>query len=239
MSTTETQIILGLHSSLAAIINKKRKIKKIVCTEEVYRKNKELFDSFKKIEKKIQNRKKIDLLTGEKFHQGIAVYCENLPKRTISDIGNEENLIIFLDSLNDPQNVGSIIRTAYAFGVETIIYSKHNSFEINPLLIKSASGAFERVKLIEVTNLNKTLNFFKKNNFWIVGLDNNSNTEIQTVPSDLKKVIILGSENKGIKKLLLENCDFRVKIQIKKSKFVDSLNVSNAAAITLFELRKK
>ena len=70
-------------------------------------------------------------------------------------------------------------------------------------------------------------------------MDNNSNTEIQTVPSDLKKVIILGSENKGIKKLLLENCDFRVKVQIKKSKFVDSLNVSNAAAITLFELRKK
>ena len=125
------------------------------------------------------------------------------------------------------------------YTIKTIIYSKHNSFEINPLLIKSASGAFEGVKLIEVTNLNKTLNFFKKNNFWIVGLDNNSNTEIQKVPNDLKKVIILGSENKGIKKLLLENCDFRVKIQIKKSKFVDSLNVSNAAAITLFELRKK
>ena len=239
MPKKETQIIFGLHSSIAAILNKKRNIKKIVCTEEVYRKNKELFESLKKIEKKIQNRKQIDLLTGEKFHQGIITYCENLPKRTIADIASTEDLIIFLDSLNDPQNVGSIIRTAYAFGVETIIYSKHNSFEINPLLIKSASGAFEEVKLIEVTNLNQTLNFFKKNDFWTVGLDNNSNTEINTVPSDLKKVIVLGSENKGIKKLLLDNCDFRVKIKIRKSKFVDSLNVSNAAAITLFELRKK
>ena len=239
MPKKETQIIFGLHSSIAAILNKKRIIKKIVCTEEVYRKNKELFESLKKIEKKIQNRKQIDLLTGEKFHQGIITYCENLPKRTIADIASTEDLIIFLDSLNDPQNVGSIIRTAYAFGVETIIYSKHNSFEINPLLIKSASGAFEDVKLIEVANLNQTLNFFKKNDFWTVGLDNNSNTEINTVPSDLKKVIVLGSENKGIKKLLLDNCDFRVKIKIRKSKFVDSLNVSNAAAITLFELRKK
>ena len=239
MSTTKTQIIFGLHSSLAAIHNKKRNIKKIVCTEEVYRKNEELFDSLKNIEKKIQNRRQMDSLTGEKFHQGIIVYCEDLPKRTISDIEKQEDLIIFLDSLNDPQNVGSIIRTAYAFGVETIIYSKHNSFEINPLLIKSASGAFEQVKLIEVTNLNKTLNFFKKNDFWIVGLDNNSNVGIPTVPRDLKKVIILGSENKGIRKLLLENCDFRVKIKIKKNKFFDSLNVSNAAAITLFELRKK
>ena len=103
MSTTETQIIFGLHSSIAAILNKKRNIKKIVCTEEVYRKNKELFESLKKIEKKIQNRKQIDLLTGEKFHQGIVVYCKNLPKKTISDIGNKEDLIIFLDSLNDSQ----------------------------------------------------------------------------------------------------------------------------------------
>ena len=80
----------------------------------------------------------------------------------MSDIKNEEDLVVVLDSLNDPQNVGSIIRTAYAFGVQTIIYSKHNSFEINPFLIKSASGAFEKVKLIEVINLNKAIEFLKK-----------------------------------------------------------------------------
>ena len=88
--------------------------------------------------------------------------ADSLPVKAISDIGNEEDLVIILDSLNDSQNVGSIIRTAYAFGVETIIYSKHNSFEINPFLIKSASGAFENVKLIEVTNLNKTIKLLKK-----------------------------------------------------------------------------
>ena len=67
-----------------------------------------------------------------KIHQGIVVYSEKLPKNSMSDIKNEEDLVVVLDSLNDPQNVGSIIRTAYAFGVQTIIYSKHNSFEINP-----------------------------------------------------------------------------------------------------------
>ena len=71
----------------------------------------------------------------------------------------KSDLVIVLDSLNDPQNVGSIIRTAYAFGVQTIIYSKHNSFEISPFLIKCTSGAFEKVKLMEVTNLNKAIEF--------------------------------------------------------------------------------
>lgn len=239
MSSKETHIIFGLHSSLSAITNKNRSIKKIILTEEVLGKNKKIFESITNVEKKILNRKQIDSLTGVKIHQGIVVYADSLPVKAISDIGNEEDLVIILDSLNDPQNVGSIIRTAYAFGVTTIIYSKHNSFEITPFLIKSASGAFENVKLIEVTNLNKTIDFLKKNNFWIVGLDSKSEIEISSVPKDLKKAVVFGSENKGIKKLILDNCDFRVKVNIKKDKLIDSLNVSNAAAITLFEFRKK
>ena len=239
MSSKETHIIFGLHSSLSAITNKNRSIKKIILTEEVLGKNKKFFESITNVEKKILNRKQIDSLTGVKIHQGIVVYADSLPVKAISDIRNEEDLVIILDSLNDPQNVGSIIRTAYAFGVTTIIYSKHNSFEITPFLIKSASGAFENVKLIEVTNLNKTIDFLKKNNFWIVGLDSKSKIEISSVPKDLKKAVVFGSENKGIKKLILDNCDFKVKVKIKKDKLIDSLNVSNAAAITLFEFRKK
>ena len=239
MSSKETHIIFGLHSSLSAITNKNRSIKKIILTEEVLGKNKKIFESITNVEKKILNRKQIDSLTGVKIHQGIVVYADSLPVKAISDIGNEEDLVIILDSLNDPQNVGSIIRTAYAFGVTTIIYSKHNSFEITPFLIKSASGAFENVKLIEVTNLNKTIDFLKKNNFWIVGLDSKSKIEVSSVPKDLKKAVVFGSENKGIKKLILDNCDFKVKVKIKKDKLIDSLNVSNAAAITLFEFRKK
>ena len=239
MSSKETHIIFGLHSSLSAITNKNRSIKKIILTEEVLGKNKKIFESITNVEKKILNRKQIDSLTGVKIHQGIVVYADSLPVKEISDIRNEEDLVIILDSLNDPQNVGSIIRTAYAFGVTTIIYSKHNSFEITPFLIKSASGAFENVKLIEVTNLNKTIDFLKKNNFWIVGLDSKSKIEVSSVPKDLKKAVVFGSENKGIKKLILDNCDFRVKVNIKKDKLIDSLNVSNAAAITLFEFRKK
>ena len=235
----QIDIIIGQHAALAAIENLKRVIISLKCTKEFFKKNKQLFENVKNIDRQIVDRKKIDSLIGEKVHQGIVIYSDKLPKKVISDIKKEEDLIIVLDSLNDSQNVGSIIRTAYAFGVQTIIYSKHNSFEISPFLIKSASGAFEKVKLVEVTNLNKAIEFLKKNNFWIVGLDSKSENEISTVPNDLKKAIVLGSENKGIKKLLLDNCDFKVRINIIKSTLIDSLNVSNAAAITMFELRKK
>ena len=73
-----------------------------------------------------------------------------------------------MDSLNDSQNVGSIIRTAYLFGVKTIIFNKNNSFKINPFLIKSASGAYEKIKLIETMNINRTIEYRKKINFWII-----------------------------------------------------------------------
>ena len=146
---------------------------------------------------------------------------------------------MILDSLTDSQNVGSIIRSAYLFGVKTILYTKYNSFDVNPFLIKSASGAFENIKLLEITNLNQTIDILKKRDFWIVGLDMNSKKKINTLPKNLKLALILGSENKGIKKLSLDKCDFRVTIQTKKSKLVDSLNVAHAAAIVLYEVNNE
>ena len=101
MSVNETQIIFGLHSSIAAISNKNRNIKKIIMTEEVFKKNKQLFKNVNNIDRQIVDRKKIDSLIGEKVHQGIVVYSDKLPKKVISDIKNEEDLIIVLDSLND------------------------------------------------------------------------------------------------------------------------------------------
>ncbi len=146
-----------------------------------------------------------------------------------------------LDSLNDSQNVGSILRTAYLFGVQTVIYNKDNSFKLSSFMIKSASGSYEKIKMIEVTNLNKTINFLKKNGFWIIGLDSNSNKTIKTITNGIKKVLILGSEDKGIRKLIKKNCDFIVSIEtaLKKDDIVDSLNVSNACAIILNQLTTK
>ena len=95
--------------------------------------------------------------------------------------------------------------------------------------------------MIEVTNLNKTINYLKKNGFWIIGLDSNSNKTLKTITNGIKKVLILGSEDKGIRKLIKKNCDYVVRIEtvLNKDDIVDSLNVSNACAIILNQLTKK
>ena len=88
----------------------------------------------------------------------------NYQRSVLKNIANDKTILI-LDSLKDPQNVGSIIRTAHLFGIETILYTKYNSFEINPYLIKTASGAFESINLIEIVNLNQTIDILKKKVF--------------------------------------------------------------------------
>ena len=235
----EKDIIIGHHAAVAALKNQLRKIISIKCTKEFFKKHQTLIEK-KRIKKlKIVDRKLIDLEVKNNFHQGVLIECNSLKRHNIDSITLNEKIIIILDSLNDSQNVGSILRSAYLFGVKTVIFNKNNSFEINSILIKSASGAFEKIKLIEVVNLNRTIETLKDQGFWILGLDINSKDNLDLVPGDVKKVIIFGSENKGIRPLIKKNCDFLTKIQLPViDTTIDSLNVSNSVSITLYELLK-
>ena len=239
MKKNNQQLIFGIHASVAALSNSKRVVNKIICTEQVFNKYKNLIEKKNVKDVYIKKRNYIDSSLGLNTHQGIVIYCKPLIKLSTLEEIEKENIVLILDSLTDSQNVGSIMRTAFLFGVKKILYTKHNSFEINPYLIKSASGAFEEIQLVEVINLNQTIDILKKKKFWIVGLDTNSKKKISTIPSDTKLAIILGSESKGIKKLSLEKCDFRVNINTVNSKLVDSLNVSHATAIVLYEVNSE
>ena len=241
MSLKSIEEIFGIHAANAALKNPRRKIYSMICTQEFYDNYSRNFKK-KKIEKtQILKRKQIDSLLGFSTHQGVFLKCNFLQNYKIADIKENEEIIIMLDSLNDSQNVGSILRTAYLFGVQTIIFNKDNSFKTNLFMIKSASGSYEKIKMIEVTNLNKTIDLLKKNGFWIIGLDSNSNNTVKTVSDNEKKVLVLGSEDKGIRKLIKKNCDYIIRIETvkKNDDIVDSLNVSNACAIILNQLTTK
>ena len=241
MSSKSIEEIFGIHAAIAALKNPRRKIYSLICTQDFYDLHSHDFKN-KNIEKiQILKRKEIDSLLGFNTHQGIYLKCNFLQNHKITEIKKDEEIILMLDSLNDSQNVGSILRTAYLFGVKTIIYNKDNSFKLSSFMIKSASGSYEKIKMIEVTNLNKTIASLKKNGFWIIGLDSNSNDTVSSISSNIKKVLILGSEDKGIRMLIKKNCDFVVRIEtvIKKDAIVDSLNVSNACAIILNQLTTK
>ena len=232
--------IMGQHAALSAIENSKRIIISLKCTKEFFEKNKVVIENRGISKLYIVSRKEIDSEIKNNVHQGILLKCKSLKQISLEEINKNEKNIVILDSLNDSQNVGSILRTSYLFGIKTIISNKDNSFNINPFLIKSASGAFEKINFIEVINLNRTVDKLKKMGYWIVGFDVNAKNNISEVPKDLKKVLIFGSEGKGIRPLILKNCDFKTKISLNvDDKQIESLNVSNCVSIALYECLKK
>ena len=234
-----TEIIFGYHAAISAIKNPKRQIHKLLCTEIVLKRNQKYLKKFDSNIIKVLTREDLDKKLKTNIHQGIALYCSKIQTTyNLREIYNEKTVVI-LDSLSDSQNVGSIIRTSYLFGVKTIFFNNKNSFQITPFLIKASSGAFEKVKVIEVTNLIRTILQLKKNGFWVMGLDNNANKSISRISKDLKKAFVLGSESKGIRHLVKKNCDDLFRININNDSLINSLNVSNSAAIVLHEFSKK
>ena len=146
-----------------------------------------------------------------------------------------------LDQIQDPQNIGSIIRLAALFGCETIITSKDHSPNMSSTIIKTASGGTEIVNYIQVSNLTRSIIEIKKHGFWVVGLDPNANKTIDQFDMPNKCLFIAGSESQGLRKRTKQNCDHLISIKSKKNDNlkIDSLNVSNATTITLYEHFKK
>ena len=233
--------IYGLHACVSVLNNKQRNIIEVFCTDDTLQKIRDKINNFRYLNNlKVLKRKDLDDRLQTKVHQGIVIFCEKRKINFTNKYLNNQREILILDSLNDSQNVGSIIRSAYLFGIQYIFFNEKNSFSINSTLIKAASGSYENVYLIPLKNIVNFINDLKKNDFWIFGLDNFGEKKITEIESETKKAIILGSENKGIRKLIKEKCDFLVKIpMLKNDSNIDSLNVSNAASILFYELSKK
>lgn len=146
---------------------------------------------------------------------------------------NHSKRILVLDSIEDPFNFGAILRNAAAFDFEVVIYKKHNQAQINDFVTKTSTGAITKLKLFRVSNLVNILNLLKKHRYWIYSscLANNSQ-DITKVNFSGNIALIVGNEQKGISKLVLENSDFFIKIPISTK--IQSLNVATASGILMF-----
>jgi len=232
--------IYGKHSALSALKNPDRTITKVLCTKD-FIENKD----FKKyiLSKKFQevSRAELDKLLGtNSIHQGIAIETMPITSTDLNIIDfNTSQTIIILDQITDQQNFGSILRSAVTFGIKNIIISSKNCVKENSSLAKAASGALEFVNIIEVVNINQTIDLLTKKGFWTIGLDHNCETYLHDYKIPEKLAIVLGSEDQGIRKLTKEKCDTLVKIPIIQNDSIDSLNVSVACSISLYEIFKK
>jgi 23S rRNA (guanosine2251-2'-O)-methyltransferase len=242
--------IFGRHPVFAALANKKRKIYQILVSKNSENELKQ-FISHNKIScsnhliKIVENEYINNLLPLGTTHQGFVLktspislisYNQFLDK--ISGL-KRENLppILILDSLTDPQNIGAIIRSAVAFGLQNIFITQKNFPQNSPIIAKTASGMLEIVDLIAIQNLNSLLADLKKLGYWSVGLDGTAKTDIEEIKNYQPIALVLGSEGDGIRRLVKENCDLLVKININQT--VESLNASNAAAIAMYEISRK
>ncbi|MBL4836695.1 MAG: 23S rRNA (guanosine(2251)-2'-O)-methyltransferase RlmB [Kordiimonadaceae bacterium] len=170
-------------------------------------------------------------------HQGILLEVRPLPGLDLQDLEPNpqgKNIILMLDQVTDPHNVGACMRSAAAFGARALITQDRNSPDEGGVLARSAAGALEILPWLKVANLAQALDTLRHMGYWHVGLDGNTEQSIRTLKLGDNIVIVMGSEGKGLRPLVRKNCDVIAKIPMQGA--VESLNVSNAAAISLYQL---
>ena len=230
--------VYGTNSIYEALVNK-RVLEVYLLEGYSNKKILQLIES-SKISYHYVSRKKLDELVSGANHQGIVgvarpikpIPLESLIKRNEK---NSRGLLIMLDGLKDPHNLGAIIRSCDIFNGLGIIYKQKDSVSLSETVEKVSTGAINYVPLCEVTNLSKTINTLKDNGYWIVGLDGHATMTLDELPFDRKLVVIIGSEGEGISRLVQENCDYLAKIPMNGHSNINSLNASNACAIVLYE----
>lgn len=182
---------------------------------------------------KYLNKRELDKMVSGN-HQGIVGEVEDYKYFELNDLDND--VIVILDHLEDPHNLGAIIRTCEAAGFDNIIIPKNRSVSINGTVVKTSVGTIERVKIAQVTNLNNTIQTLKKKGYWIIGTDM-IGTDYKELDYNGKVAIVIGNEGVGISRLVKENCDFIATIPMNGQ--VNSLNASVAAGVFLFEILRQ
>lgn len=239
--------IYGYHCVFAGIGNPNRTINKIY----ILKKNHE------DLQKKLQQSKKtigfevVDneflskLVPEDAIHQGYVASVNPLVYQNLNVVlhNMEQNhvtkgIFIILDQVSDTRNIGAIMRSAVAFGIDGIVFTNTHFPQQNGAMARASVGAIDKINLIEVSNLVNAMDLLKESGFWIAGLDGNATEKLENL-GDFKKVaLVLGAEDVGMRDLTRKNCDLLTKIPMHTSK-IDSLNISNAAAVAMYEITKK
>lgn len=185
------------------------------------------------------HRNQLDELTGGARHQGFLAYVtprKYVPLEELLQVGKEKqepHFLIALDHLEDPHNFGAILRVADGAGAHGVIVPKARSVSLSDTVAKTSAVAVEFVPVAQVSNLNQTLVQLKKQGLWIVGLDGEAADTIYTFDWQLPLVLVVGSEGKGLSRLIKENCDFMLSIPMRGQ--INSLNASVATALAIYE----
>jgi 23S rRNA (guanosine2251-2'-O)-methyltransferase len=232
----QVTVLYGWHSVTAALKNPARKLRKLLTTDNAARR---LTDEGIKsaIAPEVVRPSAIaERLMPDAVHQGLYLETDPLPSPAVDDLP-AKGIVLVLDQITDPHNVGAIFRSAAAFAVSAIVTTQRHSPEATGALAKAASGALELVPLVSVQNLARGLAALKANGFLVVGLDSDGESDLAALPLRAPLALVLGAEGKGLRQLTKEICDHVARIDLPGD--LKSLNVSNAAAVSLYAVSGK
>lgn len=241
----QTQTLYGMHAVRAAWLNPERDIRQLYLTDISAKNFDESLNEAKKaglrrVSPQMVERKKLEkMLPQGAVHQGIALSCAPLPEHDIHDFARQaeisgRSVLLMLDQVTDPHNVGAILRSACAFGASGMILQKKHAPMLDGVLAKTACGAVEHIPVAYETNLSRSLETLKESGFFVYGLDERGAQSIESLRTKKpeKIVLVLGAEGSGLRHLVRENCDKLMRLPTTGA--IQSLNVSNAAAVALF-----
>lgn len=224
-------ILYGWHPVTLALANPNRTIRKLWLTENAARRlAEENIDT--RVTPELVRPDMIDRRLGpDAVHQGMLAEVDPLDAPDLSDLP-QDGMVLVLDQITDPHNVGAILRSAAAFKVNAVITTNRHSPEATGVLAKSASGALELVPIIAVPNLARALNELNDQGFMTVGLDSEGRENISAVPLSAPLALVLGAEGQGLRRLTRETCSVVARLDMPGE--IKSLNVSNAAVLALY-----
>lgn len=215
----------------AALENPARKIHRLIATENALRRLQD--DEVKlTVEPELVRPDEIDELVGpDAVHQGLLLEVDPLPSPDIDDV-DLSGIVLVLDQITDPHNVGAILRSAAAFSVTAVVTTSRHSPEATGVLAKAASGALEYLPMVLVPNLARALESLKSRNVFVVGLDSSGEADLADLGVRAPLAIVLGAEGRGLRQLTRATCDQVARVDLPGK--IKSLNVSNAAALALY-----
>ena len=236
--------IVGKHPVIEALKNPKRKVIRVFLTEEskkiINRENQNL-NLLKNVKVYFKTKKELDNYSKKEqvMHQGFVAEVEKLENQSLKEfIKTKKNInLVCLQGVTDPRNIGSVIRSAVSFNIDGLIVKERNFPEISKTMYRSSSGSIEYINIFKVSNINTTLKYLRKNNFWVYGFDAKGNKDFTEIDWKGNNVLLFGSESSGLNLKTKKYLDFNVKIKINNQ--IESLNISNSAAIVFHYIDKK
>ena len=226
-------IVYGRNVAKEVLKNNK-KIKEILLQDNFD--DKEILSLIENKNLRVKRLNKKEIMRFDKFsHQGIILDIEDFSYTDYEEFFNVDNAkVVILDHLEDPHNLGAIIRTAEAAGITGIIIPKDRSVDINSTVMKTSAGALENMKISKVTNIVSTINNLKDNGFWIVGTTMDGQYDYKDIDYKGKIALVIGNEGNGMSKGVKDACDYIARIPMKGK--INSLNASVAAGIMIYEM---